>query len=154
MAAMIEARCEFEVEAAPEVVFDYVADARNEPKWLPGAREITKTTEGPVRLGTRFAGTYARAGQVTVEVIEYERPKRLTLRGRSSIVSFDDVIDFNPTDTGGTALSARLSARPRGIMRLVTPLLARTMQRQFVANWPHLKRVLESDEASGSGEVA
>ena len=62
-------------------VFDYVVDARNEPKWLPGAKGVEKTTPGDVGLGTRFEGAYARAGKVTLELVEYEPPHRFTRNG-------------------------------------------------------------------------
>jgi len=51
---MIEAHGGTEIEAPLERVFDYVADARNEPDWLPGAEKVEKVTDGDVGLGTRF----------------------------------------------------------------------------------------------------
>jgi carbon monoxide dehydrogenase subunit G len=123
-------------------VFDFLADARNEPTWLPGARSVEKTSEGPVGLGTTFVGHYARAGRVDLELIEFERPTRLTFRARSSIVEFDDAVELTERD-GVTQLDARMSADPRGAMRLVAPVMARTMRRQFSDNWDHLRSALE-----------
>src|SRR5438067_13190875 len=57
---MIEARGSTDIARTIGEVFDYVVDARNEPKWLPGAKGVEKTTPGDVGLGTRFEGTYAR----------------------------------------------------------------------------------------------
>ena len=123
-------------------MFDYVADARNEPEWLPGAKSVEKVTPGDVERGTRFEGTYARAGRVSIEVVAFERPRTLTLRGSSRIVRFDDVIELG--EHGGmTRLNARMTAEPRGLMRLMGPLMARTMRSQFEANWAHLKTALE-----------
>jgi hypothetical protein len=36
-----------------------------------------------------------------------------------------------------------MSAEPRGAMRLVAPVMARTMRRQFSDNWDHLRSALE-----------
>lgn len=131
-----------QVDAPITAVFDYLADARNEPQWLPGAQEVTKTTDGPVGLGTRFEGVYRRAGRVELELVEFERPTRVTFRARARIVDFDDAVTLTERE-GGTALVARMDARPRGAMKLVAPLMARTMRRQFESNWVHLKEAVE-----------
>jgi len=134
---VIEAHAHATINAPVETVFDAVADATNEPHWLPGAQSVEKVTDGPVGLGTRFRGAYARAGEVSLEIIEFERPDRVTFRARSRIVDFDDAIVLTAQD-GRTRLDARMTAQPRGVMRLFGPLMARTMRSQFEANWPHL----------------
>jgi carbon monoxide dehydrogenase subunit G len=138
----IAAAGETTISRSIEDVFDYLADPRNEPEWLPGAESVEKSSDGPIGLGSTFVGQYRRAGRVELELVEFERPRSITFRARSKIVEFDDVVDL--ADTGGrTHLSARMTARPRGAMRLVAPLMARTMRRQFAANWDHLRLALE-----------
>ena len=124
-------------------VFDYLSDPRNEPDWLPGATTVDKTSEGPVGLGSTFVGHYARAGRVALELVEFERPHRVTFRAHSKIVAFDDAVELTETD-GRTLLQARMHATPRGLMRMVAPLMARTLRSQFAANWDHLRRALET----------
>jgi uncharacterized protein YndB with AHSA1/START domain len=143
---VIEANAEIRISAPAEKVFDYLADARNEPEWLPGAERVEKVGDGEVGLGTRFKGVYARAGSVDLELVEFERPHRLTFRAGSRIVSFDDAVTLEERD-GETTLRARMEARPRGPMRVVAPVMARTMRRQFEENWKHLKAALERDGA-------
>ena len=138
MPFVIQARGEVTIDASPEAVFDYLADARNEPQWLPGAKSVTKVTEGDVGLHTRFDGEYARAGKVAVELVEFERPRKLTFRAKARIVEFDDIVELAPHGRA-TRLTARMIAQPRGVMKLFTPLMAKTMQRQFAANWAHLR---------------
>ena len=139
---MIEAHGGTEIDAPVERVFDYVADARNEPDWLPGAEKVEKPTDGEVGLGTRFEGVYARAGRVSLEIVAFERPNRLTFRADSRIVRFDDEIELAEVN-GRTQLRARMSAQPKGVVRLMGPLMAKTMRKQFEANWDHLKPALE-----------
>ena len=139
---MIEAHGVVQIAAPIEVVFDYLADARNEPRWLPGAREVAKIGDRPVGLGTRFDGVYTRAGRVVVEIVEYERPTRVTFRAHAKIVDFDDAVTLAAHD-GGTALNALMQAEPRGLMKVFAPLIARTMRPQFEANWVHLKEAIE-----------
>jgi uncharacterized protein YndB with AHSA1/START domain len=144
---VIEGHGEVEIEAPIERVFDYVSDATNEPKWLPGAKSVEKVTDGPVGLGTRFDGHYARAGRVSLEIVAFDRPNRFTFRARSRIVDFDDAIELSERD-GRARLTALMTAEPRRLMRLVSPLMARTMRQQFAANWVHLKRALEKADGS------
>jgi len=139
---MIEATGHTTIARPIEEVFDYVADARNEPNWLPGAERVEKTTPGPVGLGTTFEGVYARAGRVSLEIVEFDRPRRLTFRARSRIVRFDDAVSLTEQD-GGTHLNARMDAQPVGVMRLFAPLIAGTMKKQFAANWDTLRDALE-----------
>jgi uncharacterized protein YndB with AHSA1/START domain len=139
---LITGHGEVRIEAPPETVFDYLADARNEPEWLPGAKAVRKTTDDPVGLHTRFEGEYARAGTVSLELVEFDRPRKLTFRAQAKIVHFDDAVELSP-DGAGTLLKARLSAEPQGLMRLLAPVMARTMRDQFAGNWIHLKTALE-----------
>jgi carbon monoxide dehydrogenase subunit G len=138
----IEGRGETTIARPIAEVFDYICDARNEPTWLPGARSVEKTSDGPVGLGTTFVGQYARAGRVELELVEFERPTRLTFRARSRIVDFDDAVELTAHESS-THLDARMTAEPRGAMRLVAPMMARTMRRQFSDNWAHLRTALE-----------
>jgi carbon monoxide dehydrogenase subunit G len=139
----IHAEGETTIARSIENVFDYLADPRNEPAWLPGATSVQKTSDGPVGAGSTFVGQYRRAGRVGLELVEFERPRHVTFRARSKIVNFDDSVDLAPVDSG-TRLTARMTAEPQGVMRLLAPLMARTMQRQFSANWDHLRRALET----------
>ena len=63
-------------------------------------------------------------------------------RARSKIVRFDDAVQLAPVD-GGTRLDAQMTAEPQGLMRVVGPLMGRTMRKQFASNWDHLRRALE-----------
>jgi len=130
-----------------EEVFDYLADSRNEPRWLPGAERVEKTSDGPVGLGTTFEGTYARAGRVELTLVAFERPTAVTFRAHSKIVDFDDAVKLSD-ENGQTRLEATMTAQPRGVMRLASPLMAKTMRRQFEGNWVHLKTRLEEAATS------
>ena len=132
-------------------VFDYLADSRNEPAWLPGATRVDKTTDGPVALGTTFEGDYARAGVVTLELVEYAPRERVTFRARARIAEFDDEVTLS-AEGSGTRLEAVMRARPRGWMRLLEPIMGNVMRQQFESNWTYLKQTLESARSSGAVE--
>lgn len=144
---MIVAHGEVFIQRPIVEVFDFVADARNEPTWLPGATQVEKTTEGSVGQGTRFQGEYARAGTVSLELVEFDRPNRVTFRARSRIVHFDDAVTLVSEGTG-TRLRATMEASPQGVMKFMAPVMGRVMRKQFESNWNVLKDALE---ATGSG---
>jgi Polyketide cyclase / dehydrase and lipid transport len=88
---------EIVIERPVDEVFDFVADARNEPRYNPRMLRAEKLTPGPVGLGTRFRDEFKSVGrpaEVTIEVVGYERPRRLTdsihlstmeIRGRAGV---------------------------------------------------------------------
>ena len=140
---MLEARGHVQINRSPEVVFDYLADMRNEPKWLPGASDVRLTSGEPVDATSTFEGTYSRAGTVRCAIAEHERPHRQTIHGDAKGMSFDDAITLSEAD-GGTRLEAVMRTQPKGVFRLVAPMMGRIIDRQFQANWDNLKSVLES----------
>ena len=128
-----------------DVVFDFLADARNETRWLPGAANVRLTSPEPLGLGSTFTGEYARAGTITIRLTRYERPNRLTLAGDGKTLRFTDAIELTPTGSG-TALSATMTTTPKGLFRLFAPMMARVIGKQFQSNWDNLKATLESDD--------
>jgi uncharacterized protein YndB with AHSA1/START domain len=142
-APMLEARGGTTIAVPAEQAYDFVADARNEPQWLPGAADVRLTSSAPVGAGSTFVGTYARAGEVRLEITEFERPLRLTIHGDAKGMSFDDRITFTPTGDGVT-LEAVMSTQPRGVFRLFAPMMGRVIERQFQGNWDRLRQRLET----------
>ena len=141
---MLEARGQTEINRPPEVVFDYLADLRNEPMWLPGASDVALTSDGEISSGSTFRGTYARAGTVTCRLTSYQRPRHLVIHGEGRGMTFDDEVTL--TSSGlGTRLDAVMRTQPKGVFRLFAPMMGRIISNQFQSNWDALKSVLESD---------
>ena len=72
-----------------DVVFDYVADQTNEPRYNPAIVRAEKQTSGPIGTGTRFASTVRSAGrtaEMLIETTSYDGcdgPEQCTRRARS-----------------------------------------------------------------------
>jgi len=150
---MIAAQAEVQIDRPVEEVFDFLADARNEPRWLPGATGVVKISDGPIGLDTRFQGEYARIGTVRLDVIAFERPRQVTFRGQARTMAFDDAIALSP-GPAGIILRAAMEAHPRGIMKVLSPLVGRVMRQQFAANWLQLKATLEQQEPTTARDHA
>jgi polyketide cyclase/dehydrase/lipid transport protein len=135
------------VIAAPvEAVFDLVADERNEPRYNPRIARAEKVGGGPVGAGARFVaqpkGMGAR-GEMTLEIVEYDRPHRLHNVVRSSYLRVDGTLDFDEVE-GGTRLRWDWDMSLVGPMRVLSPVLALVGPRWERRNWVGLKTYVES----------
>jgi Polyketide cyclase / dehydrase and lipid transport len=130
---VIEADGDATILRPVEDVFDYPADPCNEPEWLPGAGSVKQTSDGELGLGSAFVGEYDRAGRIALSIVEFERPSCVTFRARSRIMHFDDAVHLTAIE-GGTGLVARMTAEPQGLMRILAPVIGRTLRRQFASN--------------------
>jgi polyketide cyclase/dehydrase/lipid transport protein len=128
-----------------ELVFDYVADQRNEPNYNPQMLRSEMITDAPIRVGTRFRAT-ARSGrrevEMLIEVTNYERPRRFGSRTTMSSADVDGGLTFEPVD-GTTRMSWSWDVRPKGLPRFLAPLVALLGRRQEQTIWTALKNQLE-----------
>ena len=113
-------------------VFDFVADERNEPRYNPRMLRAEKVTDGPIGEGTQFrAETATRRGsaEMAIEITRYERPSRL----ESSTRLFEHGHRGSPdvrSGSGGNADAVGLDVRPRGVLKLMGPIISRMGERQ------------------------
>ena len=134
-----------------EDVFDFVADERNEPRFNPRMLRVEKLTEGPIATGTRFRAdmkTRSRPSQMTIEYTAYERPNRLASTTQLSSMTIAGSLAFSSAPQG-TRLCWDWDLKPRGLLRLLAPIIAVVGRRQEHATWSNLKRLLEGDPAQG-----
>ena len=123
-----------------EEVFDTLADLRNETQWNSRVSSAELESAEPIELGSRFAvvngGT---AYEVTITT--YERPSLLVLEA-SGNPALTIAYTFAPTDDG-TQLESDFEFRPRGVLRLLFPLLAPVIRREVPKQYASLKALCE-----------
>jgi uncharacterized protein YndB with AHSA1/START domain len=133
--------------AAPVAeVFDMVADERNEPRYNPRIVRAEKVGEGPVGEGARFVAepkSMGSKGEMTLEVLEYDRPHRLHNVVRSSYMQVEGTLTFEEVD-GGTRLRWDWDMGLVGPMRVLSPVLALVGPGWERRNWVGLKEYMES----------
>jgi carbon monoxide dehydrogenase subunit G len=148
---------EIVIDAPAEVVFDFVADQRNEPAYNPHMVRSAKVTPGPVGKGTQFRSAVRSRGRLAEMAIKYtgfQRPSRLASTTTMAQAEFSGTLTFEPAGAG-TRLRWSWDARFAWPLRLLAPVLARVGGRQERATWAGLKRYLESSQhaaAPGAGE--
>ena len=137
---------EITIRAPVEKVFDLVADERNEPRYNPRIVRAEKIGEGPVGEGSRFVAEpkgMGSKGEMTVEILEYDRPHRLHNVIRSSYMHVDGTLTFTEVDDG-TRLAWDWDMRLLGPTRALAPVLAVIGPRWERRNWVDLKNYLEN----------
>ena len=137
---------EVTIAAPAEEVFDMVADERNEPRYNPRILRAEKVSEGPVGAGARFVAepkSMGAKGEMTLEILEYDRPHRLRNVVRSSYMKVDGTLTFEEVD-GGTRLRWDWNMGLVGSMRVLSPVLAVIGPGWERRNWVGLKEYMES----------
>lgn len=137
---------EVTINAPIETVFDVVADERDEPRYNPRIVRAEKVTDGPIGEGTRFVATpkgMGDRGEMTLEVLAYDRPRRLHNVVRSSYMHVDGTLTFEDVN-GATRLAWDWDMKLVGLMRLASPMLAVVGPRWERRNWVGLKEYVES----------
>lgn len=136
-----------EINRPVEEVFDYVADVRNELQWNPTVISMEKVSADPVGLGTLFVGNYKQLGRAAIEIVEYERPRRLALRAGWKRLAFTGTFDLRG-DAHETEMRIHIEIEPSGFLRLLVPLMASKMRKDLLHHGELMTRALEQPQLS------
>jgi polyketide cyclase/dehydrase/lipid transport protein len=127
----------------PSDVFAFFADLRNEPEWNLGhVRNVTKTSPGPIGLGTTFEGDHPGFGPATWQLCEYDEPHHLVIEGTVGGAPYRYSGDFEPRPDG-TLLRSRIEWEPRGWWAALGPLLPIILRLQACRSFRNLRTAIE-----------
>ena len=133
------------------VVFDYVADQTNAPRYNPNMVRAEKETAGPVGEGTRFRSVVrsgGRTAEMLIKITHYERPRLLASTTTMRQMDIEYALEFAPV-AQGTRMRWSGEVRPKGGLRLLGPLVTWLGKRQEQRIWSSLKSHLESTPVDG-----
>ena len=145
---MSRVRGSLEIARPVEVVFDAVADQRNEPSYNPTMTESIKVTPGGIGVGTRFEASVISRGTprpVTIEYTGFERPHRIDSHSVIDGATVHGHIQCDPTPAG-TRFSWDWDVAVTGPARVAGPLISLIGRRQERTIWTSLKRYLEGTD--------
>jgi uncharacterized protein YndB with AHSA1/START domain len=135
------------INRPPEVVFDYVTDPNNLASWQTSITAVEQLTDGPPGLGTRVRERTKPPGgkefEQIVEFTEFARPERLHVHIVKGPYPVDGTWSFEPSPRG-TRVLFTAEGRLRGGMRLLEPLAARMLARQFASYHRNLRENVEA----------
>ena len=136
-------RTETVIHRPPEDVFDYCSDLRSELGWNPKVKYVQKLTDGPIGVGTRYRARWSNSGPTTVEVMQFDRPRRWETKAKARGMS----IRFQGTVTdaaSGARYAAYLELQPGRLAWLMAPIALLAMRRQDQKNMYRIREALES----------
>ena len=149
---MIDFTIETAIERPVGDVFAYVSDPGKLATWQTNTVSAVQESDGPFGLGTRVREVHRAPGgkelASVVEVSAFATDRTLALH----VVEGTPIhvrITFEPI-ASGTLMRFQPHGELTGLMRLVEPLLAGTLRRQFAQHCGTLKSVLESPSPGGS----
>ena len=133
-------------KAAPETVFDFLADARNDSVWN-GSERFEKVSDGPVGPNSKFREVTKMMGRETAFIFEnarYEPPRIVQRYGRDQMMSFSTTWSVEPA-SGGSTLTFLGELEPSGpLMAVLFPLLRGMMTRRMDGFIPKLQASLDA----------
>ncbi len=127
-----------------EVVFDRVADPRNEPSYNTAMTSCELLTPEPVGEGSRFRAVMRSRTPMDVTLTEFDRPRRLGSRTTSPQMETSGTITFS-SDGVATVMRWDWQARPKGSLRLLGPLFGAAGRRMERRIWASLRDQLEAE---------
>ncbi len=138
------------IRRSVEDVFDYCSDLANERAWNPDLVSLEGLGPRPIVEGTRFR-TRWKGGPPTECVYKLvDKPRRWEIYASAKGMDIAFRGEVEPTD-GGARLTITMTLLPRGLFRLLGPLIRRGFQNKEENNLARLRTVLEG--SSGASEV-
>ena len=143
---MIDFTIETQIDRPVSDVFAHATDPSKLSTWQTNTVSAVQEGDGPLGIGTRLREVHRAPGgkemASLVEVSEYEPDRAFGLTMIEGAVPIHAQLRFEPAGDG-TLMRFRSYGQPTGAMRVLQPVLRRTLRKQFSENCATLKRVLE-----------
>ena len=134
------------IERPVKEVFAYIGDQTNAPAWQSGVVEVTRTTEGPIGVGTKHTLVRMflhRRLEAANEYVDYEPNRRIAFKITSGPMRAEASYVFEAV-AEGTMVTSRIEMDASGFMSLAEPLIAAGLKREMKAAFRALKDLLEN----------
>jgi len=142
---MIDITVETQIARPVHDVFAYATDPEKLPSWQTNTVSATREDDGPYGLGSRLREVHRAPGgkelESVVEVVEYAPDRVFALEVKKG-TPIHAHITFDRAG-GGTRMRFRAHGKLTGVGRLIEPLVARMLRKQFAQHLATLKQVLE-----------
>ena len=143
---MVRAQLNTTIKRPVDEVFAVMSDLSMNPKWISAVSETTKTSEGPIGVGTtwhsvgKFLGRRVESDTVYTE---FEPNRKFTFEATTP---FPMTVAFTfESVAGGTGVEQVVDAEPGGFFKLAGPLLVAAAKRQFQNDLDTLRDLMEAD---------
>jgi uncharacterized membrane protein len=138
------------IQRPADVVFAYVCDLSNVPKWDPSKSEVQVTPEGPIRLGTTVhmvtslqpLGLSMKLSS-DMEITDYETNRQFTMTATSGPFPVEFRFLVEPAE-GGSLLTVAAQAEPGGFFKIAESVLLSRIKKEQTIELQRLKALLEA----------
>ena len=130
------------IRCDPVVVFDLLADVRNEARWSKGVSSAEMRSDGPVGDGSTLVTVY-RGMENDITLVEFDRPERLVVVGTNDRMDIDTSYAFTAQGEG-TRVVVTTELRPKGLISVLSPLLRLFLRRELAAKHTTVKQACEA----------
>ena len=146
MSATIVAEGSIRIRYPLAHVFAFITTPENDPSWVHSSAWISRTSEGPVRVGSTLAERVRVFGlRVTYiwEVTAFEANRLLTYTSRRGLLPMTIEMAVTP-DGAVTEMRQRLAFALPSMFRFAAAITKAIASREVRLSLTNLKRVLES----------
>lgn len=127
-------------------VFEFFADAANNPQWQRGMKSCAWTTPQPIGIGARYRQTASFLGrpiESVFEVTEYEPGQMIRIETVESTFPIQVTRTVEPVDGGSCTVTAHITGGPN-VPGFLEPFLGRMAQRSVDRDYDQLVLLLGS----------
>lgn len=134
------------IRRPPDDVFAFLADFENVPSWNHAIESTTKTSAGPVGVGSTYRQIRSRPrrSEEWLEVTAFEPAAHLGVEG--VIGRFHARLDYRlePSEAGTRLLNGVELDAASAVSKLLAPLAVSRVKAAVAENLDSLRRILES----------
>jgi carbon monoxide dehydrogenase subunit G len=133
------------ISRPPAVVFAYLADFQNVPRWNYAIASTRRLDPGPIAVGSRYlqVRTIPSHSEEEFELTDFEPDRRLAIRGGLGPLFGDLTYTLHRSRDATVLTNAAALDVPRGL-GLLAPLATRQVKSAVAANLDVLKQLLEA----------
>ena len=134
------------IDRPRERVAAYACDPSNAPEWYVNIKSVEWMTPPPLALGSRVAFVAQFLGRrlaYTYEFVEWVPGAKLVMRTTEGPFPMETTYAWESQGEGKTRMTLRNRGEPKGISKIVGPLMAMAMRRANRNDLVRLKALLE-----------
>jgi carbon monoxide dehydrogenase subunit G len=127
-------------------VFAFMSDLANNAKWQEGSVSATKTSDGPMGVGTTFESVQKFMGQEMksqIQVTAYDPGKQFAAKSIGGPMQVEINTKLEEMG-GGTHVTSTVNAEMGGVLKVAEGMAKGEMEKSFERTFAKLKEILEA----------
>ena len=139
-------RKETTIQKSPEEVFAYISDMARHGEWGGHELEVTKTSDGPIGVGSTFSSLAKQFGTQREQqtVTEYLPGRRFVFEATGALGLARHTFELAPSADGGTNISKSMElVKPTFLARMTTLKIRSDQPKAMESDLANIKKKLE-----------